>query len=101
MEKKVRKLALASVALVVAVSVTGCVQHQWAYGPGASIPFGQASGQCKLEAMGSGQGYLAIGRPSFVAGAAIGNAIGNAVRANQTYNACMEAQGFVAVEAQR
>lgn len=86
------------VALTVAASLTGCVQHQWAYGPTATMPFQQASGQCKLAALGSEQGYAAIGRPAFVAGAALGNAIGNAVRVNATYNACMEAQGFVAVQ---
>ena len=33
---------------------------------------------------------------SFVAGAAIGAGIGNAIRVNQAYNACMEAAGFIA-----
>jgi hypothetical protein len=88
-------------AVVMAVGLSGCVYHQWAYGPTASMPFEQASGQCKLAAMGSQQGFVAVGRPAFVAGAAIGNGIGNAVRANQTYNACMEAQGFVAVDSQQ
>lgn len=80
------------------VALTGCVQHQWAYGPTASMPFEQASGQCKLVAMGAEQGFAAIGRPAFVAGAALGSAIGNAVRQNQAFNACMEAQGFVVAD---
>src|SRR3981189_1345538 len=35
----------------------------------------QASGQCKLVAMGAETGTFAFGRPAFVAGAAIGSAI--------------------------
>jgi len=48
--------------------------------------------------MGAERDTIAIGKPAFVAGAAIGSAIGNAVRQNTAYNACMEAQGFVAVD---
>jgi hypothetical protein len=48
--------------------------------------------------MGAERGTIAFGRPAFVAGAAIGSAIGNAVRQNTAYNACMEAQGFIAVD---
>jgi len=88
-----------TMAVVLAVSLSGCVYHQWAYGPGTTKPFGQASGECKLAGLGSQQGFLAFGNSSYVAGAALGNALGNAVRANATYNACMEAQGFVAVDA--
>jgi hypothetical protein len=51
-----------------------------------------------MAALGSSQGFAAIGRPAYVVGAAVGNAIGNAVRANATFNACMEAAGFVAVD---
>lgn len=85
---------------VVAVALCGCVNHMWAPGPGVTKPFGQASGQCKLIAMGTEQGFLAVGNANYVAGAALGNAIGNAVRTNTAYNACMEAEGFVAVENQ-
>jgi hypothetical protein len=84
--------------LVAAVFLSGCVAHTWAPGPTASMPFPQASGQCKLVAMGAERDTIAIGKPAFVAGAAIGSAIGNAVRQNTAYNACMEAQGFVAVD---
>jgi hypothetical protein len=83
---------------VAAVLLSGCVSHTWAPGPTAAMPFPQASGQCKLVAMGAERGTFAFGRPAFVAGAAIGSAIGNAVRQNTAYNACMEAQGFVALD---
>lgn len=90
-----RVLVVATLALL-----AGCAQHTWVPGPGAALPIGQASGQCKLTAMGAEQGTVAIGRPAFVAGAAIGSAIGNAVRVNTAYNACMEAQGFLAADVQ-
>lgn len=96
-----KHLTSAALALCLGATLTACVQHQWAYGPTATKPFEQASGQCKLVSMGAEEGYLAIGRPSFVAGAALGNAIGNAVRINQAFNACMEAQGFVVADAPR
>src|SRR5205085_2962591 len=83
----------AALLLLAASQMSGCVNHTWAPGPGAALPFGQASGQCKMAALDSHQGFVAIGNSNYVAGAAIGNGIGNAVRANATYNACMEAQG--------
>jgi hypothetical protein len=85
-------------AALATTTLTGCVNHTWAPGPTANMPFAQASGQCKMAALGSQEGFAAVGRPAFVVGSAIGNAIGNAVRANATFNACLEAQGFVAVE---
>jgi hypothetical protein len=89
------------VALCVAcVSLAACVSHTWAPGPTATKPFGQASGECKLLAMGANQGTFAFGSQAYVAGAMIGGAIGNAVRQNTAYNACLEAQGFVAVDPQ-
>lgn len=50
--------------------------------------------------MGADKGYVAFGSQSYVAGAQIGNGIGNLVRENQAYNACMEASGFVPAEQQ-
>lgn len=87
-------LALATMAL------SGCVAHTWAPGPTASEPFTVASGKCKLVAMGADKSGFAFGSPGFVAGASIGRGIGNAVRENRAYNACMEAMGFVAVDTQ-
>ena len=80
--------------------LTACVQHTWAPGPNAQGDYGSVSGRCKLMGMGSHEGFLAFGSPAFVGGAALGNAIGNAVRQQNVYNACMEASGFVAVDPQ-
>ncbi|HTV90145.1 MAG TPA: hypothetical protein VME41_14115 [Stellaceae bacterium] len=92
-----KKLALSITLLVL---TTGCVTHTWAPGPTATMPFEQASGRCKLVAMGADQGFVAVGNANEVAGAAIGNGLGNAIRENQAYNACMEAMGFVATDTQ-
>jgi hypothetical protein len=93
-----RKLTACCAGLV--FLLPGCVSHTWAPGPTATTPFGQASGQCKLTAMSGQQGFLAVGSASYVAGAAVGSGIGNAVRQNRIYNACMEASGFIAVDEQ-
>jgi hypothetical protein len=90
------RLKLAAVAAGL-LALTGCVQHVWAPAPGTTKTFGVASGECKLTALGAQREFGAVGAPAYVLGAAIGHAIGNAVRTNVTYNACMEAQGFVAV----
>jgi hypothetical protein len=88
--------------------LSGCAAHSWAPGPNQTAAnFGQASGQCKLLAMGanSGGGFVAAqGSPQFVGaytGAVVlAGAIGGAVRQHQAYEACMEAQGFVPVAVQ-
>jgi hypothetical protein len=92
----------ATAALVMALAMTGCVTHTWVPGVNQSAAnFGQASGQCKLVAMGVERptAAFASGNTRFVAtylgAVTVAGAIGNAVRENQAYNACMEAQGFV------
>lgn len=77
------------------ILLSGCQYHTWAPGPTASMPFEQASGQCNLMSMGADRGVFAFGSPGYVSGAVIGNGIGNAIRENRAYNACMEAQGFI------
>jgi hypothetical protein len=101
--KRIHKLGAVSLAVA---ALAGCAKHTWAPGPGATMPFGQVSGQCKLMAInGQTSGFVAAsGSPKFVAaavgGAALGSAIGNAVRQQNIYNACMEANGFVVADGQ-
>jgi hypothetical protein len=91
--------------LIAIVLISGCTQHTWGPGPAATKPLGVASGECKLVALsaGSGGGYVvASGSPQFV-GTAVGSAqigagIGATIRQQNIYNACMEAQGFVAID---
>lgn len=94
-------------AAVILIGVSGCVQHTWAPGPGASMPVGMAQGRCKLAALGAPTegGYIeASGSPRFVGavvgGSILAGAIGSAVQKNAIYNSCMEALGYVAVENQ-
>jgi hypothetical protein len=75
--------------------VSGCASHTWAPGPGMSAAdFGPAKARCSLMARHGGGDFSAYGTPSFVAGAAVGNAIGESVRAQQDFNDCMEASGW-------
>lgn len=81
--------ALASLAVV-----AGC-QTNYTYtriGPGPTMEYAQA--QCQMYAPMVDQGYIAFGSSSYVAGAAIGNAIGNAVREDQFIKQCMVLQGW-------
>jgi hypothetical protein len=85
------------------LALAGCVHHDFIPGPGAANPNTQmVSGQCKLVAIGAqpeGEFFAAEGSPKFVAAATaghvIGSAIGSAVRTNATFNACMEANGYI------
>jgi hypothetical protein len=97
-----------TVTVCTLLAMTGCVAHTWAPGPNQTAAnFGQASGQCKLMAMGAGttNGFVgAAGRPAFVgafvSASILASAAASAVRQNQAYNACMEASGFVAADGQ-
>jgi hypothetical protein len=96
---------LRGIAIVALGLIPGCVQHTWAPGPEVTKSLGVASGECKLVAISGagGGGYVvASGSPQFVGtavgSAQIGNAVGTAVRQQNIFNACMEAQGFVATD---
>lgn len=86
-------------ALLVGMGIflASCASHQWAPGPNANpqMTFDQQKAQCSLMARHSGTGFAAMGNPNFVAGAAVGHGIGEAVRANQDLNDCMLASGWV------
>lgn len=43
-------------------------------------------------------GMIAVGNANYVAGAMVGHAIGNAIRAQNDYNACMEMTGWEVVD---
>jgi hypothetical protein len=61
-------------------------------GPG--LPLRQAQAYCELAALQYQQGYYAYGSTAYVAGATLGNAIGNAIRQHQVFNNCMILQGW-------
>jgi len=95
--------------LITSVLLVGCQQHQWAAGPGTDAStYGRVNGACKLASMGVATpgGFVgASGSPAFVGGmvggAMLASAIGSAIRQNEAYNACLEANGFVAVAPQQ
>lgn len=80
------------------VGVAGCQstqdgKKQWVqFQPGDVLEVADA--KCKLYAQSQQQGLYAQGNASFVAGAQIGNAIGNAIRMQQAYTLCMTIAGW-------
>jgi hypothetical protein len=94
---KTMKYLKTTTTILALTLVAACQPINYVPGPGATMPQGQAMGQCKLAALNSDRGYMAMGNSYYVAGAALGNALGNAARSYATYNACMEAQGFIPV----
>jgi len=90
-------MRIAIVAMVVAL--TGCVRYNWVPGPNASIKdFGTQKAQCSYVARHGGTGFVAAGNPNFVAGAAIGHGVGEAVRTQEDFNDCMQASGWQPVD---
>jgi hypothetical protein len=89
------RVRLLGVVALPAVLLAGCATKT--YVPIAGVPqgnFEQAKAQCSMVARHGGTGFYAQGNPNFVAGAALGNAVGNAIRANQDFGDCMTMQGW-------
>ena len=82
-------------AVLMLLFMGACATHQWAPGPGLSAgDFEPAKARCSLMARHSGSGFVAYGSPNYVAGAALGHAIGESVRTQQDFNDCMVAGGW-------
>ena len=82
--------------ICLAFLLAGCAHAKvWLPAPGVtSEAFEPAKAECSILARHGGTPYGAAGSVGFVAGAALGNAIGNAVRADQDFNDCMVLHGF-------
>ena len=83
---------------VLAISLGGCVTANTQFariGPGPELAYAKA--QCEISASSVDRGYVAWGSTSYVAGAAIGNALGNAIRESQFMKNCMILNGWQAV----
>lgn len=85
-----RRIAVMGASLV---ALSGCQSFQYEkMGPGPPLEYADA--QCQIGAMSVEQGMIAYGTPSYVAGAQLGNAIGNSIRQAQFMKNCMTMQGW-------
>lgn len=77
------------------IIVAGC-QSNYTYEPIVANPpnLEMASAQCEMMSSSAQQGMVAWGTPGYVAGAQIGNAIGNGIRVDQYMRQCMTMQGW-------
>lgn len=91
--------------LAAGMFVAGCqstqdAKKEWVqFQPGDVLEVADA--KCKLWAQQFQQGVYAQGTPGFVAGAQLGNAIGNAIRMQQAYTQCMTISGWKQVPVMR
>lgn len=83
-------------ALCATAALCGCQTSnradyvQIGYGPNFDV----AHAQCEMQKGSVDQGYIAIGSPGFVAGAGIGNALGNAIAEDQYMKDCLIINGW-------
>lgn len=87
---------LAAVAACIVVS--GCQsansgKKEWVQIQAGDV-FEVADAKCRMMAQTQAQGLYAQGSASFVIGAQLGNAIGNAIRMEQFYTQCMTISGW-------
>ena len=82
-------------SFIVVGLLAGCAQHNWTPGPGMSLSqFEPEKAECSLVARNGGTGFYAYGNAKFVAGATLGHAIGESIRAQADFNNCMSARGW-------
>ena len=78
-----------------AITLGACAPIVWDKPGGTQAQFNVENARCRMVARGLNPGgFYAAGSTEFVAGAALGNAIGTAVNQRQTYRDCMEMQGY-------
>ena len=83
---------------VMAISVSACAPTIYAPGPGVNAAtFEPTKAQCSLMARHAGGSFAAYGDANYVAGAALGNAIGEAIRTQEDFSDCMKASGWMPV----
>jgi hypothetical protein len=76
-------------------TMPACTPTNWDKPNATQADFNRDSAQCRLLARGMNLGdFYAQGSASFVAGAALGNAIGTATNQAATYRDCMLAVGY-------
>jgi hypothetical protein len=89
-----RYLPIAIIGAVLFV-LGGCAPIVWDKPSGTQAEFNVDNARCRMVARGLNPGgFVAAGSTEFVAGAALGNAIGTAANQRATYRDCMEMQGY-------
>jgi hypothetical protein len=78
--------------LALAGCQTSANSHWEQIGVGPTLEY--ANAQCSIMSASTQQGLVAWGSPSYVAGAQLGNALGNAIREAQFMKNCMILQGW-------
>jgi hypothetical protein len=91
----VDKIILAAITLALPSIFGACAPTIWDKQGATQADFNQDSARCRLLARGMNLGdFYAQGSPGFVAGAALGNAVGTAANQAATYRDCMMATGY-------
>ena len=84
-----------AIFLAAALALGGCAPMVFDKPGATQADFSEDSAKCRLMARGMNPGgFYAQGSASFVAGAAVGNAIGTAANQRATYKDCMMAAGY-------
>ncbi|KAA3448559.1 hypothetical protein C7I87_21045 [Mesorhizobium sp. SARCC-RB16n] len=84
-------MALGAIAALCGCQTSNQADYmQIGYGPSFDV----AHAQCELQKGSADQGYIAIGSPGFVAGAGIGNALGNLAAEDQYMKNCLILSGW-------
>ena len=82
--------------LGLAFMLASCAPITWDRPGTTQAEFNQDNARCRLVAQGMNPGgFIAVGSASYVAGAAVGNAIGTAVSQYATHRDCMMATGYM------
>jgi len=83
-------------AILAGSSIAGCATHTWAPAAGKDPnQYTSDKARCSIMARhGNRTSWYAEGKPEYVAGVALGAAIGDAIGANQDFNDCMQAVGW-------
>lgn len=90
---RVGGLAVVTVLVLALEAQPSFADSKWVQiGGGPSLTYAKA--YCDNASMGVGRGVMAWGSPGYVAGAELGNAIGNAILQNRFFTNCMTMQGW-------
>jgi hypothetical protein len=87
-------------AVLALIALPGIANAEYVKGPAVSAA-AKAEAYCNMVASGAQRGYFAMGSSSYVAGAALGNAIGNMIAISEAKRNCMTMQGYTWVKPKR